>query len=708
MQMILKRILITGGTGFVGRHVVERFLAGGHSVRLLVRSTSDTRPFERKGLEIIRGDLADTESCRRVVQGIDVVVNLATTMSGTGEETEVATIRGSAVLFEEAHSAGVTRLVHISSLGVLPMGKDFRGSPIAEEPIYELEECYLTNYVRGKIGSEKAALDILQSGKMEVSVLRPGIVFGPGGSPKLSRLGTTIGNTHFLLGGGKQPLPVTYVENLADAVYLAAVKVDAANGIFHIIEDDQFSAQELLAGFREKVDQSSRVIRLPKIVCNVASWGLGHVAKRLKRINPLHKGHLDGCSISYRYENKRARETLGWKSTVGKEEALVRSYAFWKTKYQPVRRADITVLGKTRASGPVSRIALIGCGGIAAQHLQFLRKTPDIEVVACCDPTDNRAEVFAIANSIPCFYTDLEKMLREQRLTAVHVLTPPQYTMNTAVLCLRAGCHVLVEKPMAINSEEVKAMQAEAEKAGRILCVDHNHSYDAIMVEARRIITTGQLGEIIWLDSFYGFDLRSNPGNPLLGRSGASNWNFQLPGGLFQNLVPHPLSVVVEFLSGPLEVKAIARGYRLLPHQSSDELRVMITTPTAGALVTVSLAASPKFQTLRVHGTHGTLELDFTYKLLRWYRNKPGIPSSIYKLLSNVLWGFKIIIRNLEIVYKYMMKKWIHYDGMERLIAEFHFAARNGSNGPIPNEESLRVTQVMDEAWRQIGKLRIE
>jgi predicted dehydrogenase len=205
------------------------------------------------------------------------------------------------------------------------------------------------------------------------------------------------------------------------------------------------------------------------------------------------------------------------------------------------------------------------------------------------------------------------------------------------------------------------------------------------------------------MDSYYGLDLRGNPGNPFLGMAGAQNWNFQLPGGLFQNLLPHPLSVVMEFLPEPVAVQASARFYRLLPHQAADELRVMLTTPSAGAFVTVSMAASPKFQTLQVYGTHGALHLDFTYKLLRLQRNLPGVPKALHKLAANLSWGRRIIQQNLAMAWSHARKKWVHYDGMQRLIAEFYACARLGLPSPVPPQEALRVIEVMDETWRQIG-----
>src|SRR5580700_9538887 len=86
------RILVTGGAGFIGRHVVEDLVRAGHDVRVMVRRTTDQRPLEQFHTEIVYGDLADAASCREAVRGMDVLVNLATTMCGSYEETESATM----------------------------------------------------------------------------------------------------------------------------------------------------------------------------------------------------------------------------------------------------------------------------------------------------------------------------------------------------------------------------------------------------------------------------------------------------------------------------------------------------------------------------------------------------------------------------------------------------------------------------------------
>ena len=168
------KILVTGGTGFVGMHVVDRLLDRECDVRLLVRPTSRLPSRWTDRLEVFVGDFGDLAPLGDAVAGCDAVINIAHSMGGSRSEIERAAIGGTRRLFAEAHSHGVRRLVHVSSIGVLPMGEAHRGRAMPEEPIYEAEVRYTTDYVFGKIATEKAALDLGKLGDVSVAVIRPG------------------------------------------------------------------------------------------------------------------------------------------------------------------------------------------------------------------------------------------------------------------------------------------------------------------------------------------------------------------------------------------------------------------------------------------------------------------------------------------------------------------------------------------------------
>ena len=701
-QPIVK-VLITGGSGFVGSHVVDRLVAGGFTVRVLARRTSDIRRLLAAGVEVIYGDLADAGSLALAVEGQDALVNIATTMGGTARELELGTIAGTPRLFQAARAAGVRRLVHISSIAVLPMTPAPGCNALMETAVYENSPELCHGYVAGKQATEKAALQAGEEG-WEVFVLRPGIVFGPRGNWQLSRLGYAAGSRFFVVGNGTNLLASTYVENLAEAVALA-IKADAASGgIHHIIDQDRLTQDEFLKGYRDAVVPGMKIHHLPAWFARLL-MRVGERSKRLLRgRNPFHRGHIEGCLQQVDYSTERARTVLGWKSTVPKAEALRRTYADWSKNKKLSRKADLAALdAKPNPRQKRIRVAIVGCGGISDVHLGFLKGITSVEVVGCYDPVIANARRLAEKFGLPLAAASLEELLEQGRPEAVHILTPPQFTARLALACLNRGCHVLVEKPMALNADEASEMVRVATERGLILCIDHNHVYDRVTVQIRRLVETGALGDIIWVESYYGFDLGGNRGNSLMQPDAGGNWNYALPGGLFQNLLPHSLAVALEFVPEPTNVRALARFFRVLAHQPNDELRVFLESPSTCGLATVSLAASPKNQTLQLYGTKGIAFADFTHKLVIVHRHIPRLPRPLSRLLLNLHWGWAIIAATLKMTWKFMRKRWVHYDGMERLFREFYFAIEKNQPAPVTGEDGLRLMRIMDETWLQVG-----
>ena len=376
-------------------------------------------------------------------------------------------------------------------------------------------------------------------------------------------------------------------------------------------------------------------------------------------------------------------------------------------KHQPNSNEDLQASRRVSASFPAVRVALIGCGIIARSHMQFLSDMSNVQVIAACDPDLETARKLTQEWGIPAVYESAEVMLEKERPDAAHILAPPHMNMSLAIIAIKAGCHVLIEKPMALDCIEAETIIQAASVRGVKVCVDYNYVFDAGMLNARRLIASGALGKVIWVDSYYGFDLGNNRTNRLMAPGGERNWTFKLPGGLFQNLITHPLSVALDILGEPTKSQSHARFFRILPHQPMDELRILLETPEAGGLVTVSLAASPKFHTLTIYGTKGSLMIDFAHKLFVPQIHKAHIPKSLSRLLMNMAWGMKVVRGTLRMGWKIGRKKWIHYDGMKTLIREFYSAIQEDRPSPVSPQELIRLMRVMDTTWEQIGPQNI-
>ena len=297
-------------------------------------------------------------------------------------------------------------------------------------------------------------------------------------------------------------------------------------------------------------------------------------------------------------------------------------------------------------------------------------------------------------------------MLAAERPDVVHVLTPPQSHAAYTEIAARHGVNILVEKPMAMNVAEARAMAAAAEKNGVMLCVDHNHLYDPVMVETRKMLQLGELGNIIWAESYYGFDLGHNRASRYMLPGGQEHWTFHLPGGLYQNLAPHPLSLALEVLGLPTKTSAHARHARVLPHARSDELRILLETPNASGLVTISLAAAPRQQYLHLIGTEKTAHIDLLNKWIILDGAIKGLPKPIARALINLRHGATVVTGTLSGMGKVLTRRWTPYDGVAILIGEFYRSIRTGEPPPVTPRDAIAVMDIMDETWRQIGPLQ--
>jgi predicted dehydrogenase len=141
------------------------------------------------------------------------------------------------------------------------------------------------------------------------------------------------------------------------------------------------------------------------------------------------------------------------------------------------------------------RVGLIGCGGIAPVHLDSYRQDGRVTVVAVTDVDERRAEILA-AQAGAALYTDYRRMLADQPLDAVSVLTPPAFHRETAEAALAAGVHVLAEKPLAMTAADAQAMAEAAQRSNRLLLVAQCHRFHEPVRRARALIAGGDLGAI--------------------------------------------------------------------------------------------------------------------------------------------------------------------------------------------------------------------
>src|SRR6202522_4744910 len=142
------------------------------------------------------------------------------------------------------------------------------------------------------------------------------------------------------------------------------------------------------------------------------------------------------------------------------------------------------------------RVGIIGSGFIAKQkHLPAWKKVGrEAQVVALSDPNVAQAEELARAYGIAAVYKDYRQMLEAEQLDVVDICSPPRTHAELAIGSLKAGAHALIEKPMAINTEECDRILAVAQENSRKICVAHSNLFYPSFLKARESVKQGPLG----------------------------------------------------------------------------------------------------------------------------------------------------------------------------------------------------------------------
>lgn len=141
------------------------------------------------------------------------------------------------------------------------------------------------------------------------------------------------------------------------------------------------------------------------------------------------------------------------------------------------------------------RVAVIGVGAMGRNHVRVYSELDNVDLIAIADPDREAADRIGRKYRIRV-YSDYREMLRVEELEAVSIVVPSLLHREVAIDCLEAGCHVLVEKPIASSSDDALAIIDTAEKLGRVLLVGHVERFNPAVIEAKRRIEIGELGKI--------------------------------------------------------------------------------------------------------------------------------------------------------------------------------------------------------------------
>ena len=343
------KVLVTGGTGFVGSHLVRRLLLRGHTVTSL-----DKHPglFDdellAKGARLVSGSVTDAAEVDRLTEGQDLVFHLASPFGDILQPDRAywdIEVEGTRNVLDSARKHGVRRVVHCSTQGVHGIISDPPGdedSPIAPRDYY----CY------SKAEGEKVVGQYIAEG-MDVVIVRPTSVYGPGDTRGWLKLFRMVDKGWFLMVGSGRTLnhPV-YVENLVDLLEVAATAPQARGRTYLGGDQEAVSLNRLVREVARALGSSLRVVRFPFYgVASAASAAVEWVCRTVGVTPPVFRRRLSWFITNREFRIDRAREELGYRPRVNLADGLARTAAWYRAMgYLPVARTTAPARPERRRS----------------------------------------------------------------------------------------------------------------------------------------------------------------------------------------------------------------------------------------------------------------------------------------------------------------------------------------------------------------------
>lgn len=338
------------------------------------------------------------------------------------------------------------------------------------------------------------------------------------------------------------------------------------------------------------------------------------------------------------------------------------------------------------------RVGIVGCGKIASIHLSHITRFQLGHVVGLCDFYRPQLEKTGRAFKVQGLYADPEQMFSDAKPDVVHIVTPPPTHAELAIQALRAGCHVLVEKPMALTVAEADAMIAASHETGKSLCVDHNRLFAPPTLEARRLLESGELGELVSVDFFQGFGLP-----PRMKLSQFDNqWLSKLPGGLVQDLLPHCAYCLVEFAGKPIRLHVLAKPNGLLPAAPAEEVRLVMEGERVLGTGAISLSAEPFMNTFTLYGSKGTARVNIDNFTLLVRKNRYSHPL-FNRVFGSMEEGRQAFFSSLGSTFRFGTGKQPRYPDILELIRRFYRCIQDGAPPPVTPEQGREAVRLISE-----------
>lgn len=326
--------LVTGATGQVGSHIIERVRREGWALRALVRMPDAAR-WLGGDVSLVRGDVTDASSFQAAAKGCDIIFHAAATVTSPGgwEEYQALNLEGTRNAIHAARDNGA-RLMHVSSVAVYGPGMRYQSGRLTDEDSTLETLSDDQYYPRSKRDSERMVLDAHAAGEIWATTIRPDVIYGRRDRQFVPRIARLLSSGFApMIDGGRTALPIIHAASVAEAAWLAATTDAAAGRAYNIANEAPISSREFFTLGGEGLGKRVVGVPIPKplamLMLRAAVNIIGLI--RGKGLRAISGGTLDFLTRGNPFTSQRAHEELGWKPVTDPRVEIPDAFRWWKT-----------------------------------------------------------------------------------------------------------------------------------------------------------------------------------------------------------------------------------------------------------------------------------------------------------------------------------------------------------------------------------------
>jgi nucleoside-diphosphate-sugar epimerase len=324
--------LVTGATGLVGTHLIQRLRADGWKVKALVRDAARAGALSRADVVLATADTLDPTGFALAARGCDVVFHAAAAVTPRGgwEAFSRPNVEGTRNAIAAAASAKA-RLVHVSSVAVYGSAERYASGVTSEDsPLANIPSGSF--YARSKRESEALVMEAHAAGRVWATAVRPAVIYGTYDRQFVPRLARLLRHgVAPLVGGGRSTLAVVHAANVADGMVRAAVTDMAGGRAYNLANDYDVTVAEFFHLAGEGMNVKLRMLPIPLVLARGALGMFKVVAPLIvgNRFSAVTTGSLNFVSRNNPFSSERARRELGWDPPVHPEQGVPEAFRWW-------------------------------------------------------------------------------------------------------------------------------------------------------------------------------------------------------------------------------------------------------------------------------------------------------------------------------------------------------------------------------------------